>query len=136
MLKFSAYNGDPAIWGFVDGSETPLSGPDADSITYSATTILPYNGDSIVYMPVPYEMLRTHHSNPQIVMTVDSLPVGCRAVDCDYLYEDPAPSVSGFNVAGENSGDQMTITGTDFPSELVAINFADTFCEVTSISTT
>jgi len=35
---------------------------------------------------LPFEMLRTAHDNPQIMVTVGNLPAVCTAIDCDYTY--------------------------------------------------
>lgn len=114
-----------------------MSGPDAEDITFTTDVTVPYDASVLFYENIPYDMLRTVHSNPQVLMTVDDLPVACREVDCDYLYIDTTPLVTGIAASnGNNAGDSMTISGSNFEDYVKLIEFADTTCTPSSVSST
>jgi len=116
----------------------PLSGPLSfdEATDFMTSTIKPYNGATIVYNPMPYEMIKTQHTNPQIVMTVDSLPAACRKVDCDFLYADAAPEMTSFSLAANAAGSLLTITGTDFTDRVYRIVHGGIGCTVETKSAT
>lgn len=129
-LKFDYYKGDPGLFELESSADTPLAGP-----TYTLNTVVEqaYDGSVIFYTPIPYDMLKTSHLNPQILMTVDGLPVACRTIDCDYLYETAAAEITQ---QAQVSGSTLTITGTGFPDNVKKVEYADSLCVVTSISAT
>lgn len=146
-FKFESYNGDPGEWSIIEGEyndddleniQESLSGPALfDPATdISRTTIKAYNGNAIVYLPIPYDLIHTQHTNPQVLMTVDELPVACREVDCDYIYTVADAEVSGFSVSTVDGEEVLSITGTAFTDRVYSIFFADTHCSIKSIGTT
>jgi len=113
-----------------DGETKGITGPTSwEGATYYQNTILKaYNGDSIIYTPVPYEYLFTQHTKPQVIMTVDSLPVACIKVDCNYMYVDATPSISSYSMTGESEGDTLTVNGANFATAFKKITFGGSTC--------
>ena len=81
-----------------------------------------------MYPAVPFEMLRTAHEKPQIRVKVDGMAAVCAGLMCDYVYEDPQGLITGFSVNGLD----VSIQGTNLPSELISVRLSQTNCEVTS----
>lgn len=45
--------------------------------------------DNLYYDVVPFEMLRTVETKPQVIVTVDGLPAVCHNLTCDFTYTIP-----------------------------------------------
>ena len=52
-----------------------------------------------MYPSIPFEMLRTAHKKPQILVNVDGIPAICNGL-CDFEYEEPQGLITGFSVNG------------------------------------
>jgi hypothetical protein len=72
------------------GIDEPLSGP--DEILYRDQKIVEAS-DNLYYDIVPFEMLRTVESLPQILVTVDGWPAVCHNLTCDFTYKIPEGEV-------------------------------------------
>ena len=92
---------------------------------------LKQRGPGLAYTIVPFEMIRTAHSSPQVLVSIDDLPAICTG-NCDYTYENPTGVINSMSV----SGLQVTLTGTDLPIEIVSVKLAHTICEIDSNSAT
>lgn len=95
-----------------------------NAVTFFATTPQPA-GTNIFYDAIPFEMLKTYETEPQLIVTVDGQPVVCHNLTCDVTYIDPVGEITGSTYT-ESSG-LVTITGTNLPTSLSDyqdINFA------------
>jgi hypothetical protein len=99
-----------------------------DNIQITAETITNYNSN-LFYEPIPFEMLKTFETLPQLIVSVDGLPAVCHNLTCDYSYVDPVGTVTAFTFdAGAST---ISITGTDFDvSPIKEIKFAKSRCAV------
>lgn len=85
------------------------------------------------YEPVPFEFLYTNESNPQVIVSVDSIPAVCAGLSCDFTYETATSSISSLSL----SGTTLTITGTSLPTtDLQRVVFSNNDCVVSSSSST
>ena len=73
-----------------------------------------------MYPSVPFEMTRTAHDKPQILVKVDGMPAICTGMNCDFVYEEPTGKITGFSV----SGDDVVIWGTGLPLELESVRLS------------
>lgn len=124
-IEFWDINWDPALFEIVDDPTKPLKGKNiVKKVTYD---IAPTT--NIFYQPIPYEMLRTHETKPQVIVNVDGLPAACHNLTCDFTYIATAGEVTEFTyTAGTRI---LAIKGTAFPekaTEMQKINFAHTSC--------
>jgi len=63
-------------------SSDPLSG---NGVSAQGVEVRP-RGPNAFIEALPFEMLRTAHTNPQLIVSVEGLPAVCTAIDCDYTY--------------------------------------------------
>jgi hypothetical protein len=134
-LTFSGYDADAPQFSVASGVDSPLNNEDIHFFTEETT--LAYDSTLVTYTPVPFEMIRTQHSSPQIVMTVDGRPIACRNVDCDYEYTVADAEITSFSLSGSGSaGDTLTIGGTDFPTSIKHVYFGQSKCSGETVSTT
>jgi len=86
MPQFEIIN-DASMQVVVEGTNTkPI---------ITGTTIHNF-GSNLMYEPIPFEMLQTYTTKPQISMKVGSLPASCPNLDCDYEYVDQVEDISSF----------------------------------------
>jgi hypothetical protein len=81
---------------------------------------------------LPFEMLYTAHTVPQVIVQVGDMPAVCANVACDYEYQSTTASITGFTF----SDLQLTITGVALPQDYDYISFSDVLCDVSSSSET
>jgi hypothetical protein len=111
----------------VSSETTPLTG---DNLVYTSTTVIPYSSN-VVYDPIPFEMLRTYETEPQLIVTVNGNPAVCHNMTCDMNYILPDAEITSFSF--DTSSFILTITGTLLPStmdDMQDIIFADTNCVI------
>ena len=58
-------------------------------------------------------MLRTYEEKPQMLVTVDDLPVVCHNMTCDYTYVKPVGEITGATY--DDATKKLIITGVDLP---------------------
>jgi len=133
-LNFAGYPGNPGQWEIVTGSDEELEGP--TSISFSSSTLVSYDASSLYYSPIPFDMIKTQHTNPQIVMVADNMPVACRTVDCDFVYVAEASEIASFSVSGNTAGSTLTINGADFPDSVKHIFFGNSPCSDETVTAT
>ena len=73
----------------------PIAAGEADIIYYSNRTI-PY-GQNLFFEPVPFEMLRTYETQPQLIVSVGDLPAVCHNLTCDFTYIEAEGQVTDFS---------------------------------------
>ena len=112
ILRFIGLNEDPGQFEIVQSEEDPLvAGPDSN-ITFFANTTVPY-GQNLFFEPIPFEMLRTYETEPQLIVMVDNLPAVCHNLTCDFKYVPPVGEVTAFSF--DQSTSKLVLTGTDMP---------------------
>ena len=125
LIDFEGYNADPGQFKIISGVYSPLTG---DNIVFTENTTAPFS-NNIYYDAIPFEMLRTYESEPQLIVTVDGNPAVCHNMTCDLAYITPDATVTAFTYT--ESTKVLTITGTDLPTtidEMQDVIFADTYC--------
>jgi hypothetical protein len=104
--------------------------------TIESETLHDY-GTNIMYEPIPFDLLRTYETSPQVSVDVGGLPAACKNLTCDYAYIESVGEITAFSI----SSTTLTITGTDLPesiSDIVSITYAQSSCTIdeSSISST
>jgi len=115
LITFRGYDADPGQFEIVldDDNTSPVR----DNLTSAALTISPYRHSTIFYEPIPFELLRTYETKPQLDITVDGLPAVCRNLDCDFAYVDPVGEITSFTFnPSEGDYGSLTIEGIDLPT--------------------
>jgi hypothetical protein len=85
QIRFLALGNDPGQFEIVPDEENPLTGT---NITYTSTTIVPFSSN-LFYEPIPFEMLKTYETEPQVIVKVKDLPAVCHNLTCDFTYTEP-----------------------------------------------
>jgi hypothetical protein len=57
--------------------------------------------DDIFYSVIPFEMLRTHETKPQVIVQVGDYPAVCKNLTCDFQYVAPVGEVTRFTYTAE-----------------------------------
>jgi hypothetical protein len=92
-----------------------------------------HGDDNLFYDPVPFEMLRTYDTVPQIVVTVNDLPVVCHNITCGFNYTEPLGEVASFTF--DTATNKVTLVGTAMPSnasDIYRVEFAQSTCTIVS----
>ncbi|CAF3424464.1 unnamed protein product [Rotaria sp. Silwood1] len=101
-------------WLTNGGKKTPISIANIDSISPNNTTITAsvIQSGGIIYKPLPGDMTRTYHTNPQIEVFVGGYSSKCSSSNaCDFQWlSTQTPSVSSI----EQDDMTLTIIGTGF----------------------
>lgn len=95
------------------------------------------HSSNLFYEPIPFEMLRTFETKPQLIVTVDDVPVVCHGMQCDFSYVEPVGTVDSFTFDIDTG--LLSITGTDLPSnmsDIFKVEYALSLCEVDESSLT
>lgn len=130
-LRFLGMNTNPGQFSIVEGDG--LSGT---NITFWGETIVPYS-DNLWYETLPFEMIRTFEEKPQLVVTVDDVPVVCHNMTCDFTYTEPVGEVTSYGY--NNVTKVLTLEGTDLPNttaNISSVYFALTHCTINESSVT
>lgn len=69
----------------MSGTDTPLSG--VNHSFYSNKTV--EASTNLFYEAVPFEMLRTYETKPQVLVTVGDYPAVCHNLTCHFNYSVP-----------------------------------------------
>ena len=114
-IDFNGYNEDPGQFSIIDDPEDPLVGDvsvNDSGLTFEAETIVEYN-KNLFFDPIPFEMLKTYETKPQVIMSVGDLPAVCHNVTCGFDYVTPVGEITAFTQAGT----KLTFTGTALPTD-------------------
>ena len=129
LLTFRGYDADPGQFELELDESNDLYGIGGQ--TKETVTIQEYSHKNVFYEPIPFELLRTYETKPQITITVDGQPVVCKNLDCDFSYIDPVGEVTSFSF--DDGTDTLTVQGVDLPSinsDYRYISFAQSECEI------
>jgi hypothetical protein len=116
----------------ISGVDTPLEGENLVSNNYKYVNA---SNDIIFYEAIPFEMLRTYETEPQVKVWVGDYPAVCKSLDCNYHYVEPAGEVTAFTYTAGTR--ELVLTGTDLPvnSSMVRhVEFAHSRCTISAIS--
>lgn len=94
-MRFQGLNEDPGQFEIVSSESSPLTAGEDGNITYFSNTTVPY-GTNLFYEPIPFEMLRTYETEPQLIVSVGNLPAVCHNLTCDFTYTLPEGEVTSF----------------------------------------
>jgi len=102
------------------------------NVTYFNRTVVNKH-DNVFYEPIPFEMVKTYETKPQVIVNIDGEPAVCHSMACDFTYVDPVGEISTMAFDG-SVGDfgKVTVSGTDLPAieDIVEMLFADTPCTI------
>lgn len=136
-IRFVGRNGNHTQMKIVSGVDQPLTGgADANAMEFNNTKIIE-GGQNIFYEAIPFEMLRTYETQPQVIVNVGDYPAVCKNLTCDFHYIVPEGEVTGFTFTA--SSKQLQLTGTNLPanaSMIRHIEFAHSLCTLTAVSNT
>jgi hypothetical protein len=121
----------------VSGVDSPLTGGSPDVPLETNNTKVINASTNLFYEVVPFEMLRTYETQPQVIVNVGEYPAVCKNMTCDYHYVVPEGEVTAFSYTANNK--QLTLTGTALPanaSMIRHVEFAHSLCELTAVSNT
>lgn len=108
-VRFANSNGPKTQMQILPGVDDPLTG---EELEFRSIKVVPAS-DNLYYDVVPFEMLRTVETKPQVIMTIDGLPAVCHNLTCDFTYVEPKGEVTGFNYI--NTTRELQIFGVDLP---------------------
>lgn len=93
----------------VSSPNSPLGG---DNLTFYSNVTIPY-GVNLFYDVVPFEMLRTYETEPQVLVTVGDFPAVCHNLTCNYNYTVPVGEVTAYTYTALTK--TLVLTGTSLP---------------------
>jgi hypothetical protein len=105
------------------------------NMVHNNTKYVEASNDIIFYETIPFEMLRTYETEPQVTVWIGDYPAVCKNLECDYLYVEPAGEVTAFTYTAGTK--ELVLTGTDLPvnSSMVRhVEFAHSKCTISAIS--
>ena len=108
MFSFQDYEGDVPQCYLTSGVNDPVRGQNP---TFDQKTIREY-GQNLFHEPIPMELLYSDATSPQVLVTIDDLPVACPNLNCDYAYTATSARITGQSVVGR----EVTIDGTGLPT--------------------
>jgi len=138
-IRFVGRNGANTQMRIVPDWDDPLTGGDttsAEPLEYNHTKVLNAS-DTLYYEAVPFEMLQTYETNPQVIVQVGDYPAVCKNLTCDYNYVVPQGEVTAFTYTASTK--QLTLTGTNLPANASLVRhveFAHSYCTLTAVSNT
>ena len=96
---------------------------------------MPYS-TNLFYEPIPFEMLRTYETEPQLIVTVGNLPAVCHNLTCDFTYTLPEGELTGYTWNEATS--RLVLTGTGLPSaaNIRKVEFAKSECTIDTLTAT
>lgn len=92
----------------------------------------PINASTNLYFEaVPFEMMRTYETQPQVIVKVGELPAVCHNLTCNFKYTTPVGEVTAFTYTARSR--QLQLTGVDLPATVSTIRhveFAHSLCTI------
>lgn len=89
------------------------SGGLPEGVSFYSNTTVPYS-TNLFYEPVPFEMLKTFETKPQLIVTVNDNPAVCHNMTCDFTYIEPVGQITSFTFTEDSK--LLVIEGTELPS--------------------
>jgi hypothetical protein len=135
-IHFNSYDKDPGQYTIEPDTDDPLKGTTGTTMQYTAETVVAYN-KNLLFMPIPFEMLNTYETSPQMLVTVDTMPAVCHGMNCGYNTTAAVGSVTTFTYDDSNNR-TLTITGTNLPTNsslIQSVSFAGSNCTLINVGT-
>jgi len=132
---FDGIEGQIPLCSIENGANTPMTGE--SDIAFSVTSLQDY-GVNRLWDATPLEFLMADAQSPGVRVTVDGLEALCINMNCEYAYIDTVGTVTtqaqsqGRRLQGV-VGKEITVTGTEFPTTDVTLEFGGTSCDTTTI---
>ena len=111
FVHFVGYNDDPGQFEIVSDDKQPLK----NVKTFHQETV-EKRSTNLFYDPIPFEMLKTYETKPQVMMTVNGQPAVCHNLNCDFTYKAAVGEIA--TATYDKDTKLMKITGTKLPSKL------------------
>jgi len=127
IVEFVGYVGQPPALKIIDDDDAPLTGKNIQK-THKVT--VPF-GKNLWYEPVPFEMIKTYETEPQVIVTVNDMPAVCKNLTCDFTYTASVGEITAFTY--DTATKVVVITGTAFPEkheDIQVIRFAMAECAI------
>jgi len=124
-VDFGGLNYDVKELEVVPSDTQPITGT---NLTFNVTSLRKYS-TNLFYGPIPFEMLKTYETKPQLTVEVNGLPAACHNLSCDFSYIANVGEVTAFQFTEATK--KLVITGTDLPknfTQIETIEFAQSFC--------
>jgi hypothetical protein len=131
-IDFSGLAADPGPFSIIDDTDTPLTG----NITKFNETNRPFS-TNLWYNPIPFEMLKTYETEPQVLVQIGDLPAVCHNLTCDYTYIEAVGEISAFTF--DQAAGTLNIVGSALPSNssnITSITFAHSTCTINEATRT
>jgi len=116
----------------ISGVDNPLTGT---NLIMDNSKYIEASNDIIFYEAIPFEMLRTYATAPQVKVWVGDYPAVCKNLNCDYHYVVPEGEVTDFTYTDNTR--ELVLTGTDLPvntSLVRRVEFGHSPCTISAIS--
>lgn len=105
---------------------------DGNDVTIYENELKPYGPNAMIDV-LPFEMLYTAETQPQVIVMIDDYPALCATTECGYVYETTDALITGVAVTGTN----VVLTGVSFPvDDIISIKFGQELCVTSSTSET
>ncbi|XP_076438726.1 fibrocystin-L-like isoform X2 [Babylonia areolata] len=103
-----------------------------------ATSVTTEVDGSLWYRPIPGDMLKTVHSDPQVTTYFNGVPASCASgVDCSFTWSSSAtPTITAISPTSGGLGTSVTVTGTGFDGANEEVTIGGTACTLTSSTST
>jgi hypothetical protein len=112
-IRFTGLGYNPGQYSILSGNVTALTGT---NLKHKSETIVPFGGN-IFYEPIPFEMLKTFETKPQLIVNVGDngqFPAVCHNMTCDFSYIVPVGEITDFTFTAATK--TLQLTGTKFPA--------------------
>jgi hypothetical protein len=126
-IRYLGVNEDP---GHIEIENVEGATMGGNNLTFVTETVRPYS-TNLEYDVIPFEMLKTFETKPQLIVTVNNLPAVCHNLTCDYTYIEPTGEISSFTY--DEATKVLTVEGSAFPANLTdiaSLEFALTECPI------
>lgn len=90
---------------------------------------------NLFYEAVPFEMLRTYETKPQVMINVGGIPAVCHNLTCHYNYTTPVGEVTAFTYTAASR--LLELTGVNLPANkslIRHVEFAHSLCTIDEAS--
>lgn len=91
-VRFVGTNGNKTQMRIISGENSPLS---PEEVIFNQSTPVPAS-TNLYYEAIPFEMLRTYETKPQVIVKVGEFPAVCHNLTCDFDYTIPVGEVTAF----------------------------------------
>ena len=128
MVEFNGMNEKPPALKIITNKENPLTGPNI--VIATPKIIVPF-GTNLFYEPIPFEMIKTYETKPQVIVNVGDMPAVCKNLTCDFMYTTPVGELTEFTYTKATK--VLVMTGTDLPelnADIQKVWYAMTECIV------